>query len=33
MSDRPTIECTLNGPYLVKHLEDFRNARGDRIEA
>jgi CDGSH-type Zn-finger protein len=32
MSDRPTIECTLNGPYLVKNLEDLRNSRGDRIE-
>jgi len=32
MSERPTIECKPNGPYLVRNLDDFRNARGDRIE-
>jgi CDGSH-type Zn-finger protein len=33
MSDRPTIECKLNGPYLVKNLEDLRDSRGGRIRA
>ena len=32
MSERPTIECKLNGPYLVKNLDDLRNWRGDCIE-
>ena len=32
MSERPTIECKPNGPYLVKDLEDLRDSRGDRIE-
>ena len=32
MSDRPTIECRPNGPYLVRNLEDLRDSRGDRIE-
>lgn len=32
MSERPTIECKPNGPYLVKNLEDLRDWRGERIE-
>jgi CDGSH-type Zn-finger protein len=32
MSEQPTIECKLNGPYLVRNLEDLRDWRGDRIE-
>ena len=32
MSERTTIECKLNGPYLVRNLEDLRDWRGDRIE-
>jgi hypothetical protein len=32
MSERPTIECKLNGPYLVKNLEDLEDWRGGRIE-
>jgi len=31
MSPPPTLECKPNGPYLVKNLEDLRNARGERI--
>lgn len=30
---QPSIECKPNGPYLVKNLEDLRNARGERIPA
>ncbi len=33
MSERPTIECTPNGPYLVSNLEDLRDGRGNLIEA
>ena len=33
MNERPTIECKLNGPYLIRNLEDLRDSRGDRIEA
>ncbi len=33
MSERTTIECKPNGPYLVKDLEDLRDGRGERIEA
>ncbi|MCJ7838954.1 MAG: CDGSH iron-sulfur domain-containing protein [Burkholderiales bacterium] len=33
MSERPTIECTPDGPYLVRGVEDLRDWRGDRIEA
>jgi CDGSH-type Zn-finger protein len=33
MSERPTIECKANGPYIVRNLDDFRDGRGDRIEA
>ncbi len=32
MSERPTIEARLNGPYLVRNLEDFKDWRGERIE-
>lgn len=32
MSRPPTIECTPNGPYLVRNLEDLRDSRGDRID-
>ena len=32
MSERPTIECKLNGPYLVKNLNDLRDWRGNCIE-
>ena len=28
---RPSIECTENGPYLVKELENLTNSRGDEI--
>ena len=31
MSDKPTIECRPDGPYLVKGLEDLRNSRAERI--
>lgn len=31
MSRSPAIECKPNGPYLVRNLEDLRNARGERI--
>ncbi len=32
MSDRPTIECTPDGPYMVRNLGDLRNASGERID-
>jgi CDGSH-type Zn-finger protein len=32
MSDHPTIECRPNGPYLVRHLDDLRDAQGGRID-
>lgn len=32
MSELPTIECKPDGPYLVKNLQDLRDARGNRIE-
>ncbi len=32
MSGTPTIECTPDGPYLVRNLADLRNGTGDRIE-
>lgn len=32
MSERPTIECKPDGPYLVTNLEDLRGWKGDRIE-
>ena len=28
---RPSIECTENGPHLVKELENLTNSRGDEI--
>lgn len=28
MSDRPTIECKPNGPYVVKGLENLSDATG-----
>lgn len=31
MSESPTIECTPNGPYVVKQLENLRNSRGDGL--
>jgi CDGSH-type Zn-finger protein/ferredoxin len=31
MSQLPTIECKLNGPYLVKGLENLRNSAGEPI--
>ncbi len=33
MSERPTIECTPNGPYMVRNLGDLRRGTGDRLEA
>ena len=32
MTDKPTIEPVVNGPYLVKNLKDFRNSRGEVVE-
>jgi CDGSH-type Zn-finger protein len=32
MSNRPTIECKPDGPYLVKGLENLRGSQGARIE-
>jgi CDGSH-type Zn-finger protein/ferredoxin len=32
MSERPTIECKPNGPYLVRGIEDFKNSQGDRFD-
>ena len=32
MANPPTIECKPDGPYLVRGVEDLRDARGDRIE-
>ncbi len=29
---KPSIEPTLDGPYLVKHLSDLKNSRGETIE-
>ena len=31
MKQTPTIECKLNGPYVVKGLETLRNSRGDSM--
>ena len=33
MSERSTIECKPNGPYLVRHLEHLKDWQGDHIEA
>lgn len=32
MSERPTIECKPDGPYLVRGLDDLKNAGGERID-
>jgi len=32
MSERPTIECKPDGPYLVSNLEDLSGPRGNRID-
>ena len=29
--DRPSIEPTSNGPYLVKNAQDFKNSKGEAI--
>lgn len=29
---KPTIEATLNGPYIVRGLENFKNSRGESIK-
>jgi CDGSH-type Zn-finger protein len=31
MTEIPTIECSSNGPYVVRNLESLRNSRGDSI--
>ncbi|MBI2361239.1 MAG: CDGSH iron-sulfur domain-containing protein [Deltaproteobacteria bacterium] len=31
MSQKPTIECSPNGPYLIEGLENLRNSRGESI--
>jgi CDGSH-type Zn-finger protein len=31
MNEIPTIECSPDGPYVVRNLESLRNSRGDRI--
>ena len=31
-AERPSIEPTVNGPYLVKNLETFQNSKGKAIE-
>jgi len=33
MKDKPSIKPAINGPYRVKNLENFRNSRGEAIEA
>jgi CDGSH-type Zn-finger protein len=33
MSERPSIECKPDGPYLVKGVEDLRDAQGNAIAA
>ncbi len=30
-SQKPTIECAPDGPYLVKGLENLKNSKGERI--
>ena len=30
--DKPIVEPTPNGPYLVKNLTDFRNSREEPIQ-
>lgn len=29
---KPTIEATLNGPYIVRDLDTFKNSRGESIK-
>jgi CDGSH-type Zn-finger protein len=31
MNEIPTIECSPNGPYVVRNLETLRNSRGESI--
>lgn len=31
-ADEPCIEPTVNGPYLVKNLTDFKNSKGETIQ-
>ena len=31
MKQMPSVECKLDGPYLVKGLNDLRNSRGNSI--
>ena len=33
MNERSTIECKLNGPYLVRNLEHLKDWRGNRMDA
>lgn len=33
MSDKPTIDCAPNGPYLVKGLARLTNSRGEELTA
>ena len=33
MSQKPTVECKPDGPYLVRGLEDLKNSRGESIPA
>ncbi len=33
MSAKPTIECKLNGPYLVKDLQELKRSDGTPLEA
>ena len=28
---KPTIECSSDGPYIVRHLEKLQNSRGEPI--
>ena len=32
MSQSPTIECKVNGPYLVKGLSDLRSSAGNKLQ-
>ncbi len=32
MSEKPTIECKLDGPFLVKNLDNFHDGQGQPIE-
>lgn len=33
MNEIPTIECSLNGPYVVRNLEKLLSSRGDSLPA